>query len=156
MQEGMHFQLKKKKLIGRSGRCNEGMLAWRHQYSSRRHALLCSLAGWMDRKLCYAWIGSDRIGSDWIRFSFVKVRNTPRCEKKVPYKKYKTIKVIHICAKSIHIYKKHHFYSIQKQKLFSLLVSFQDFKLSSFMSEEPIISREDDTTLEAFFIFKFQ
>lgn len=115
------------------------------------------LAGWMDGSeavLCLDWIGSDRIGLDQIQFR--KGSEHPKVRKKVPYKKYKTIRVIHICAKSIHIYKKHHFYSIQKQKLFSLLVSFQDFKLSSFMSEEPIISREDDTTLEAFFIFKFQ
>jgi len=149
MQEGMHFQLKKKKLIGRSGRRNEGKLARRHQYSSRRHAFLgyAMLAGWMDRKLCL-----DQIRSDWIRFSFVKVRDTPRCEEKSSIQERN---FIHICANQS-IFTRTPFLFNSKTKLFSLLVSFQVFKFSSFMSEEPTISREDDTTLEAFFIFKFQ
>jgi len=114
-------------------------------------ALLCSLAGWMDRKLCL-----DQIRSDWIKFSFVKVRSTPWCEEKFHTKQCKTIKsFIFVLSQSIFT---RNTISIQfkYKNCFSLLVSFQVFKFSSFMSEEPIISREDDTTLEAFFIFKVQ
>lgn len=125
----MHFQLKKKKLIGRSGRYHEGKLAWRHQYSSRRHALLCSamLAGWMDGS--EAMLGSDQIGLDQIQFR--KGSEHPTVWRKVPYKTIQDNKVIHICAKSIHIYKKQDFYSIQIQKLFftfSFISSFQVIK----------------------------
>jgi len=118
--------------------------------------LLCSamLAGWMDGS--EAMLGSDQIRSDWIKFSFVKIRSTPWCEEKFHTKQCKTIKsFIFVLSQSIFT---RNTISIQfkYKNCFSLLVSFQVFKFSSFMSEEPIISREDDTTLEAFLIFKVQ
>lgn len=99
----------------------------------------------MDRKLCLDWIGSVWIGSK-------SSSEHPKVwRKKFNSIRYNTIIFIHICATSIHIYKKHDFYSIQftYKNSFSLLVSFQVPCL-----KHPLTSREDDTTLEAFFIFQ--
>lgn len=63
----MHFELKKKMLIDRSG----SLLG---DISTAAGDMLCLLDGWIGS---YAWIGSDQSGSDRSQ-----VRSTPRCEER--------------------------------------------------------------------------
>jgi hypothetical protein len=119
----MPFQLKKKKLIGRSGRCSRRKLARRHQYSSRRHGDVLCFARWTDGS--EALLGSDQI-SDRIGSKSVssRLRAPQGAEKEVQYKTI--ISFIFVLSQSIFT---RNTISIQfEYKNFSLLVSFQVFK----------------------------
>jgi hypothetical protein len=148
-QEGTNFQIKKKMLIGKSRRYTSRKLAWRHQYSSRRHALLCSLAGWMDRKLCLDQISSDRIGSEKVSSISLKVKKrnkAPQGVKEDP--QYNFVSSFIFCKTNPYLQEKE--LKIHLHKLFSLLVTFQVPCL-----KHQVTSREEDTTVEAFFISNF-